>query len=319
MKKGSLSAGFPKMLLERKSDVFFCYIFIIGLMVVTTAMNNTFLTPGNILNIISIWVPMTLVAYAQTFIIISGGLDLSAGSVVSLSTVFCAAFMTQLGVVGAIVISLALGAGVGLLNGLIITKGGQQPMIVTFATQTIFAGVALLILSRPGGSINSDFARFIMYGMNKMTLLVFLIIATVVLWLLLNKTTFGRHVFAVGGNENSAVSAGINVERTKIIVYVLGGLISALGGVLLAGIMSSGDPNAGTEYTMRAITAVVVGGTSFVGGKGSLIGTFGGVLMLSIINNLLNLLGVDSYYQYVAYGLILIVALTISALKNKGE
>ena len=144
-----------------------------------------------------------------------------------------------------------------------------------------------------------------------------LVVATILLWLLLNRTSFGRSIFAIGCNENSAATSGIHVDRIKILAYMLCGVLSALAGVLLTAIMSSGDPLVGVPYTMRIITAVVVGGTSFVGGRGGILGTLAGVFMLSIINNMLNLIGVASYYQYVIQGLVLIIALTISALRSR--
>lgn len=317
MKDILLSKANRGHLWRRKADVAIVWLFTLLLMAAAGALDENFLNPRNLNNLVSIWLPMALAAYAQTFVILMGGLDLSSGSVISLSSVICATTMTTWGIFPSVAAALLAGAGIGLMNGLIITKGRQQPMIVTLSTQTIFAGVSLLILDKPGGKIDIDFARVVVYGLSKRMPLLILIVFSVLLWLTLNRTVYGRSLFAIGGSESAAVSAGIQVDRVKILTYVLSGVLSALSGVLLSALMSSGDPLAGVQYTMRTITAAVVGGTAFVGGKGGIVGTFAGVFLLAIINNILNLIGMPSYYQYVAQGLILIAALTISALRMR--
>ena len=306
-----------KHLWQRKADVVVVWLFTLLLMLVASRLDANFLNLRNLNNLVSIWLPMALAAYAQTFVILMGGLDLSSGSVISLSSVICATTMTTWGIVPSVAVALLAGAAIGLLNGLLITKGRQQPMIVTLSTQTIFAGVSLLILDKPGGKIDIDFARLVVYGFSKRMPLLILVVASVLLWLVLNRTVYGRSIFAIGGSESSAMSTGIAVDRVKIYTYILSGAVSALSGVLLSAIMSSGDPLAGAQSTMRTITAAVVGGTAFIGGKGGIVGTFAGVFLLAIINNILNLIGMPSYYQYVAQGLILIAALTISAIRTR--
>ena len=250
----------------------------------------------NIRNLIISNIGLLFVAYGQLFIVLLGGVDLSVGSVISLTNVICVTLITDnpatWGI--ALIASLAAGAGVGLINGLLVVKGKLQPIIATLATQTFFAGVALYIMPGPTGILPSELCRFITRGWNSTFPLLLTVVVSVVIWLLLNRSRFGKAVLATGGNEQSAKSSGIPVGIVKIKAFIF----------------------TGEAYSQRSITAAVVGGAALAGGKGSVVGCIAAAGILGIVNNLLNLRGVSSYYQYVLQGVILILALAISAIRT---
>ncbi|MCL2322321.1 MAG: ABC transporter permease [Oscillospiraceae bacterium] len=309
-----------KKLLHRKSQVFFIYLFLIILMLVSGIMNHVFFTARNFTNLITTALPYILVSFAQTLVILTGGIDLSVGAVVCVSNVICATLMKNdaMSFWMGLILALLSGIAIGAINGVIITKGKIQPIIVTLAMQTIFLGVALTILPSPGGSVDIAFASFVSGKILGIPVpLLIEIVLSIALWLLLNRTRFGTSVFAVGGNEDAAYSFGIMVTGRKISVYAIAGFLSALAGVFLTAQMYSGDPTVGTNFTMNSIATAVVGGTALSGGKGGIIGSIAGVFILIIINNFLNLVNVSSFYQYVLQGAILILALTISSLRTR--
>jgi ribose/xylose/arabinose/galactoside ABC-type transport system permease subunit len=282
-------------------------------------MDDLFLSKRNINNLIITSIPLLLVSFAQTIVLLTGGIDLSVGSIISLSNVICATIFAKssMSYIYSTIFAIAVGAISGYINGLIITKGKLQPIIVTLATSSIIGGTALAVLPSPGGKVNAQFASTVtgdVIGIS--TPLIIGIVITYLLWLLLAKTPFGVSVYAIGGNENSAFSTGIMVNKVKIKVYVLAGILSAMAGIFLSAQMYSGDPTVGATFTTKAITAGVVGGTSLMGGSGGIIGTIAGAFILVIINNILNFIGVPSFYQYILQGGILIIALAIGSIKT---
>ena len=308
-----------KLLIQRKSDVIFIYLFMFLMCFVVALMEETFFTSLNIRNVINASVSLCVAAFAQLLIVLLGGVDLSVGAIISASNVICASMMkdTPNGWILAVLVSLAFGLVAGICNGLLVAKANQQAIIATLATSTVISGIALFIMPTPGGYIHSGFAKFLNRGCAKLTPVIVIVVLSTLMWLLLNRSAFGRQIFAVGGNEQAARSAGIRTDRVKFFAFVLAGVLSALAGVFISAYITSGDPVVGSQYSQRTITAVVVGGASLAGGRGSVIGCIAGVLIISIINNMLNLLGVSSYYQYISQGVVLIIALAISAAKTK--
>lgn len=306
---------------RQKSDVLLAYVFLLCLVVVAGIMNPNFLTPGNFRNLFIAALPYIFVGFAQTFVILLGGIDLSVGSVVSVSNAVCAKLMFEgtLGFVPGFAAAVAVGAAVGLANGVFIVKGRLQAIVVTLATQSILAGLALAILPAPGGAVNKEFARFVTGSLKGFGFVPYVIGLVLILsmWLLLNRTHFGKCVMAAGGSEDSAYSSGINTDRVKIMVFVLCGVLSSLGGMFIAARIRAGDPLIGVNFSTNSIAVSVLGGTALSGGKGGVTGTIAGVFILMIINNILNLIGVSSYYQYIVLGLLLIAALTLSAIKTR--
>ena len=266
--------------------------------------------------------PLMLIGIGQTMVVLTGGIDLSVGAVMSLSNVICAVLMTQttLGCIKALALALAAGAAIGALNGLIITRAKIAPLIVTLAISSVAEGLALLVLDRPGGSVHSEFAGFFRAVTLKIPNAVFLIaISMLLLWMLLNRTRFGQALFAIGGNEANAYACGIRVERTKVFVYMLSGILAAMAGIILVTQMYSGDPTVGSAYTTKSLIITALGGTSLMGGRGSISGCVAGAAILAIINNILNLIGISTYYQFVIQGGILVLALLFGVLRNRSD
>lgn len=319
MKRNVVLSHNQRLLLKRKSDVIAIYLFMIFMCVAVSVLEPTFLTSINLRNVINASVSLCVAAFAQLLIILLGGVDLSVGAIISVSNVICATMMTDTayGWLMPVAVSLAAGCAAGVCNGLLVAKGKQQAIIATLATSTVISGIALLILPTPGGYIHSGFAKFLNRGLGKMAPLLAILVISALMWLLLNRTVFGRQLLAVGGNEQAARSAGIRTERVKFFAFVLSGILSALAGIFISAYITSGDPVVGSQYSQRTITAAVVGGASLSGGKGSVIGCIAGVLIIGIINNMLNLLGVSSYYQYISQGAVLIFALALSAARAR--
>jgi len=314
------SAHNRKLLIGRKNDVIFIYIFLVVLIIVSSFLDEDFLSLYNMKNLLRVWAPFIVATYAQSMILISmAGVNLSVSGTVSVVNCLCATMMTDapiIGWLGPVLFSMGVGVFIGWVNGMLVAKGRQQPIIITLATDIFLLGLALFILPSPGGHVNQPFSRFMVNGLNGLTPLIFTTLVTVAVWVMLNRTRFGRQCYAVGGNENAAYSSGIKVDRIKIWAFIVSGLLASIGGIMLTALMSSGAAHCGDEYAMRTITAAVVGGVSLMGGRGGIIGCIAGVFILAIINNILNLVGISSYYQYVFQGGILLVALAFAAIRE---
>ena len=307
-------------LLHRKSEVLFAFLLLMAMVIFGSFASPYFLTTRNLRNLLTLNIGMILLTFAQMYIILLGGVDLSVGSVVSMTSVICATMMVE-GNIGnwllVIILCLLASAAIGLVNGLLVTKGGLQPIIATLATQTVFAGVALVILPGPGGDIPSALTKFLTRGAGYAVPILFVLAFIVLAWIILNRTAFGRAIYAVGGNEQSAESAGIHVDSVKIKTFILAAVFAGVAGLYLSIYSTSGNPLLGEPYTQRSITAAVVGGALLTGGKGSAVGCVIGALILGIITNLLNLMNINTYYQFVLQGVLLILTLSISALRSR--
>lgn len=259
-----------------------------------------------------------LLAFGVTFVIITGGIDLSLGSMVAVTGVVAAMFAhpDTYPVIVPIFIGLAAGSAMGAFNGLVITKSKVPPFIVTLGTMTIGRGLALILSKgRPVSNLSDSF-NFIGGG-NLFGIpfpIIILIVAFVVCSIVLNKTILGRYMYAVGGNEPAARASGIRVSRVKMWVYTICGLLSAMGGILLTSRITTGQPNAGSGFELDAIAAAIIGGTSTSGGTGSMTGTLIGALLIGVISNSLDLLNVTSYYQQVVMGAIIIGAVVLDSV-----
>ena len=200
---------------------------------------------------------------------------------------------------------------------IILTRGNLAPIIVTIATTAIFDGCALLLMPKPGGSVHKAFSKFLTRGLKGAVPLILFLVILILVRTLTNQTPYGKALRAIGGSENAAYSTGVKVKKVKFIAYCLAGLLCAAAGIFLSAQMNSADATIGKNYAMNAITATVVGGTAMTGAVGDPLGTIAGVFIISIINNMLNLFGVSSFYQFVCQGLILILALSLSAMHKK--
>lgn len=283
-----------------------------------------FFSADNLLNV-SLQASITaIIAAGMTFVILTAGIDLSVGSVVALSGIVATSTLKlglppTFGLPLAIAAGLAFGALSGGIAGLVVARFSVAPFIVTLALMTVWRGVAFVVTSgRPVWDLPAAFgtlggARLL--GIPFPTLVMTAVYAAA--HVALRKTRFGRHVFAVGGNPEAARLAGIRTQRVVASVYVLCGTLAAASGVLLASRMNSGQPNAGLMYELDVIAAVVVGGTSLSGGRGSIVGTFLGAMLIAVLRNGLNLLDVDSYVQQVVVGVVILLAVLFDPVRKK--
>ena len=295
---------------------------LIILMVFVSILNPTFLQANNLMNLMRQLIINGFIALGMTFVILTGGIDLSVGSTLAVtSAIFAGLLQNGMNTILAILIALGLGLILGLINGFLITKGKLAPFIVTLATMTIFRGLTLVYTDgRPIAGPKDNFA-FKFLGKGQFLGIPFQVIlfalTFLILWIILNKTALGRKIYAVGGNEKASFISGINIDKVKISVYVISSFMAVLSGLVLTSRLNSAQPTAGVAYEMDAIAAVVLGGTSMAGGSGSLTGTLIGILILGVLNNGLNLLGVSSFYQQIVKGIVILIAVLIDRKRNK--
>ncbi|AUI87797.1 ribose ABC transporter permease [Vibrio azureus] len=315
---GSKKRLTKEWLIEQKS-----LIALLCLIVVVSFLNPNFFTVDNILNILRQTSVNAIIAVGMTLVILTAGIDLSVGSVLALCGAFAASMIAlEVPVLIAVPTALFAGAALGAISGLIIAKGKVQAFIATLVTMTLLRGVTMVYTDgRPistGFTETADaFAWFgtgYALGIPVPVWLMVMVFAAV--WYLLNHTRFGRYVYALGGNESATRLSGINVDRVKIGVYAICGMLAALAGMIVTSRLSSAQPTAGMGYELDAIAAVVLGGTSLMGGKGRIMGTLIGALIIGFLNNALNLLDVSSYYQMIAKAVVILLAVLVDN-KNK--
>lgn len=312
MKKTNIKNG--RKILKRREFIAFLALAVIAL--IFSLLSSNFFTLFNIMNIFRQASINAILAIGMTFVIISGGIDLSVGSTISLSGVLAAMVMGNTGMnsFAGILTGLAVGAAIGFINGVIITKGSVPPIIATLAAMTIASGVALVLTG--GRSVTNLPDSFSVIGRGNifgaLPVPVFIVIFAYILGhILLTKTKFGAAVFGVGGNEEAARLAGISVEWVKIRVYMFCGIMAAVSGLILASRLNSGQPMAGDGMELDAIAAVVIGGASVNGGVGGAIGSLIGALLMSVLTNGFDLIGMGRYYQMIFTGIVLALAVTL--------
>ncbi|WP_028551584.1 ribose ABC transporter permease RbsC [Paenibacillus sp. UNC451MF] len=291
------------------------------LIIIVSVLNPSFLEPLNILNLLRQVSINALIAFGMTFVILTGGIDLSVGSILALSSAFVANMMVAgFDPILAIIIGCLLGGVMGMVNGFMITKGKMAPFIATLATMTIFRGLTLVYTNGNPITGLGDSLTFQLFGRGYLLGIpvpaITMIITFAILWVILHKASFGRKTYAIGGNEKASIVSGIKVSRVKIMIYSLAGMLSALAGAILTSRLNSAQPTAGTSYELDAIAAVVLGGTSLSGGRGRIVGTLIGALIIGTLNNGLNLLGVSSFYQMVVKGIVILIAVLIDRKKS---
>lgn len=287
---------------------------------VMCVLSDSFRSLYNITNLLTQCVPLACVAMGQTLVIISGGIDLSVGSTISVCTAVAAKLLNTSSPVqltfGVLAVILT-GVAVGFVNGVGINLLRVPPLITTLCTSTVLSGVALWILPIAGGKVQKEFARFIYqkWTIVSMPLLIMLLLY-LLMRLVLYRTRTGVAIYAIGRDKRIAQSMGINVKWASIRTYVLCGFCAGITGLLLACRMRVGDPTCGVPYSMDSITAAVVGGTSMAGGVGLLSGTIAGAFLIGMLSNIMNNLAVNQFYQYVLKGSLLVVAMVIYSVSR---
>ncbi|QYR20194.1 ribose ABC transporter permease [Paenibacillus sp. sptzw28] len=296
---------------------------VIGLLLIIVVLSVTadnFLSVDNLLNVLRQVSINALIAFGMTFVILTGGIDLSVGSILALSSAVAAGLMAG-GTDTWIAVIAGLGAGMlmGAINGALVAKGRLAPFIVTLATMTVFRGFTLVYTDgRPITGLNKDFAAFGKgYFLQIPMPIIWMVIAFAVLYIVLKHTTFGRRVYAIGSNEEATWLSGISTSKVKIMVYSISGLLAAVSGIILTSRLNSAQPTAGASYELDAIAAVVLGGTSLSGGRGRIVGTLIGAVIIGVLDNGLNLLNVSSFYQQVVKGAVILIAVLFDRSKKR--
>jgi ribose transport system permease protein len=298
------------------------FVAFLVLCIIISFITPRFLTVDNITNVLTQVSVNAMIAIGMTFVILTGGIDLSVGSILAISGALAASVIKTNGnVLLAIVVAILVGSVIGVINGLLVAKGKVQAFIVTLASMTIFRGITYVYTNGiPISGLSSAFGAI---GNKKLGILplpvLITVIAVLIAYYLLSQTRFGRYLYALGGNEDSARLSGINTNRIKTWVYVVSGITAAISGVIITSRIGSASPNAGSGFELDAIAAVVIGGTSLSGGEGSVVGTIVGALIIGVLNNALNLMNVSPFYQSIVKGLVILIAVLLDKKSNKSR
>ncbi len=292
----------------KKKYSIFMVLFV--LFFICSLANPNFLTPNNLTNISRQLAVSTILAFGQTVLIISGMLDLSQGSVLALSGVFA---ITSYQATGSLLVSVLVGIVTGvicnIINAVMISTFKAPPFIATLAMMTMARGVALLFTK---GQNLLQLGKFVVFGQGDLGIIpipiIFLVVIAIITWYVLRHTRVGRSFYAVGGNEEASVASGINVSKVKYTAFIINGVFVGLAGVLFMSRVNAGLPNGAIGYEFTALTAAIIGGTSFSGGIGTAAGTLAGAFIVGFLDNIMNLTSVDSYMQQIIRGAIIALA-----------
>ena len=301
------------------------FIVLLILFVFLSVISPEFRQPSNLLNLLRQASFNGLIAFGMTCVILADGIDLSVGSVFALSAIVCAEMITMgMPAIVCIVGALIVGTLLGTVSGLLVTKGRLQPFIATLVTMTAYRGMAMILtdgkpISRLSDTLTSGSFLFKAMGKGNIVPLfaenvkiplpaVILLLAFAVFYFVLNKTTYGRKIYATGSNAKCANLVGVDTQKIKISVYAISGFMSALAGLMMISRVNSAQPTLGDGYELDAIAATALGGTSMAGGRGKITGTIAGVLIIAVLNNGLNIMDVSSYYQQVIKAVVILVA-----------
>lgn len=293
---------------------------ILAIAVVMSFASPVFLKSQNIINIIRQVSINGIIAVGMTFVILTGGIDLSVGSVVAITSVICGSLLEKgMNWFLACLIGLAVSIIFGIFNGIMVSYVGLQPFIATLASMTIGRGIALAYSNGKPYPIKQEAFLAIGQGyVGGIPIPIILLVAVVITGLVVLKTTiFGRYIFAIGGNKNAAKLSGVRTRRIELSVYVISAICASIVGMILSARISSGQPTAGEGYELDAIAATAIGGTSMNGGLGSLIGTVEGFILLGLMTNSMNLLNINSFYQQIVKGALIVIAVLLD-MKSKG-
>lgn len=298
------------------------FLILAALCLATALMTDRFLTPINLGNVLVQASVMAVLAMGMTYVMVSGGFDISVGSTVAASGCAAAAVMLEAGPLAGVGAGIALGIAIGAVNGLLVTRLDLNPFIATLGTMVVVRGFVLLLTGgRPISGEEGLPEAFILYGRDRVLGIPWIVWTPValfaVLWWILHRTSYGKRLYATGGNREAAFLAGINVVRTRASAYIWCGAMAGVAGVMLAARLESGQPTAGEFYELMAIAAVVIGGASLYGGEGKLHKTIAGVFIIVVLANALNLMNVDSYWQRIAVGVVIVAAAAADQIRRR--
>ncbi|MDQ1195405.1 ABC transporter permease [Agrobacterium sp. SORGH_AS 787] len=294
-------------------------IIIALLLIVLTFASNSFLTPRNLLNIVNQSAPLMIIACALTLVIIGGGFDLATGAIFGVAAVSAGWIATNIDPYLAIISGPLIGLMLGTLNGLIITTFNVHSFLVTLATSLVYRGIAILITG--GSLIPVRIEQFSWLGRGRIGMVniavIVLVVFMIAMMVLLNRTTFGRRVFAVGGNEEAAILSGIRTNLVKTVTFAISGAAAGLAGVITVSRLSMAEPQAGAGFELEAIAAVILGGTAISGGAGAIWRSVAGVLLMALIGNGFNILNVNPFFKDLTTGVIIVIAVALAASKPR--
>lgn len=324
MKQNAAASGFgkaAKIYFKENAGIIVALLVLCVFLSVNPLTSFSFLTQKNVFNVLRQISTNLYLACGMTMVIILGGIDLSVGSIIALSGCLAAGCVSRynLPIAVAILVGILVGLVVGMFNGWVIAKTTIPPFIVTLATMNIAKGLAYVYTGGSPVRVVTKEWQFIGAGYIGPipTPVVILVLVLIITAIIMNKTRLGRHLYAVGGNAQAAQFSGISVAKVKFLVHTYSGIMAGLAGVVLASRMYSGQPTAGDGAEMDAIAAVVVGGTSMAGGSGKIGGTIIGGLIIGVLNNGLNLMNVNSFWQYVVKGCVILLAVYVDYVRNK--
>lgn len=297
------------------------FLILVLLFIASAAINRNFLKPQNLINILKQISVVTIIACGQTMLIVSGMIDLSAGLVCTTAACFSAGVLAA---TGSIVLTFLTGIGIGMaagwINGFLITRYKLQPFIATLAMTNVAQGITQIYTN---GQAVSGVEKIRFLGQGNLVGIpmpvIVMLLAVAVIWYVMKYTTLGVHIYAIGGNERATVASGISVSRNKRIIFTISGALVGLAGVVLMARLMSGQPSVGAGYEFDAITAVIVGGTSFSGGIGTVTGALIGSIIVGLINNILNLLHVATQYQMIVKGFLIAGAVIIDVKTKENK
>jgi len=305
---------------ERFNSVIIVYVFLIVVLTAVSIVFPVFRSPRNLSNVLIQITPLAIIAIGQTIALIGGGVDLTVGVVASFTTVLAGNFMGQspFGVFITIIFIFLIAIVIGTVNGVICNETKIPPLIVTLATGSIIRGIILSYRMSPGGSVPRAIVHFFNIEFSIFSIAtVVLILLYVIFTLIMSRTKFGISVYAMGGNPEFARMAGISVKKVRIMTYIISAVLAAVAGLVISARTGTGIPNVGDPFLMDSLTAVIIGGATFAGGQGFIVGSFAGAVIVSIIHNVLNISNVSPFYQYIAKGAVLLIAMILNSRKKK--
>ncbi|HHT78621.1 MAG TPA: ABC transporter permease [Actinobacteria bacterium] len=305
---------------SRYNSVFFTYLFLLIIFIVFYILFPLYRSSTNISNLLIQIAPLSLVALGQTVVLIGGGIDLSVGSVISLTTVIAANLMgnNATGILIGLLIAFLAALLIGFINGMICNETSLPPLIVTLSMSYIVQGIILWYRTAPGGAVPRALSKVLIYRFNILSVPIFItIIAYIIFSFIMSRSVFGLHAYALGKSEQYARMAGVNVKKIRILTYMTSSFFACFAGLLLASRIGSGAPLIGDPYTLESLTAAIIGGMSFAGGEGFIIGALGGAAIVGMISNALNISGIDPFYQYIFRGALLIIAMILNSFKKR--
>lgn len=300
-----------------KFSIFLVLIFFV---VISSFLNPNFMSTGNLFNIMKQLAVPVLLSFGAMMLIISGMIDLSAGSVLALAGVLSVtAFKATQSLILAVVVGLAVGVGANLINALMVVQFKVPAFIATLAMQMVARGAALYYSD---GQNILQIGKYTVFGQTSVgpvpISVIITLVVTVIIYYIMKHTKLGRSMYAIGGNEEAAIASGINVKRNKYLTYLINGLLVGAAGILFMSRVNAGLPNGAIGYEMEGLTATIVGGTSFSGGAGTTLGTLVGALIIGVLNNIMNLTSVNSYIQQIVKGAIIAVAVIWDIRSKRG-